>query len=33
VAGVAELGLLARALAGQAGLGISGRLVGEVAAP
>jgi hypothetical protein len=33
VAGVAELGLLARTLAGQAGLGIGGRLVGEVAAP
>jgi hypothetical protein len=33
VAGIAELGLLARALAGQAGLGIGGRLVGEVAAP
>ena len=33
VAGVAELGLLARALAGQASLGIGGLLVGEVAAP
>ncbi len=33
VAGVAELGLLARALAGQAGVRIGGRLVGEVAAP
>jgi hypothetical protein len=33
VAGVAELGLLARALADQAGLGIGGRLVGDVAAP
>jgi hypothetical protein len=32
VTGVAELGLLARALAGQAGLGIGGRLVSVVAA-
>ena len=32
VAGVAELSLLARALAGQAGLGIGGRLVSVVAA-
>ena len=33
MAGIAELGLLARALAGQAGLGIGGRLVGAVGAP
>ena len=33
VTGVAELGLLARALAGQAGLGIGGGLVGGIGAP
>ena len=33
VAGVTELGLLARALAGQAGLGIGGGLVGGIGAP